>query len=168
MLGWAGKSNPVSDLRAHVLWRLLMGFDYESERLDPAIAYYEGRSATAKRWFYTLQGSQLVASTAVTALAAWPAEAVPRAALAALSAVATLAAGFVALGGWQQLWIRYRATAETLKHERYLHRAGGGPYAAGATTAMLAERCEAVVSSEHSVWATSMERVGEKTAEAGT
>jgi Protein of unknown function (DUF4231) len=95
-----------------------MEFDYESERLDPAIVYYEARSARAKQWFYLLQGTQLVAATLVTALAAWPAEAVPRPVLAMMSAGAALAAGFVALFGWQQQWIRYRATSETLKHEK--------------------------------------------------
>src|SRR4030095_2804830 len=55
--------------------------------LDLAIAYYETRSARSKRCFYLLQGTQLVAATLVTALAAWPAESVPRPVLAMVSAV---------------------------------------------------------------------------------
>jgi hypothetical protein len=145
-----------------------MEFDYESERLDPAIAYYETRSARSKRCFYLLQGTQLVAATLVTALAAWPAESVPRPVLAMVSAGAALAAGFVALFGWQQQWIRYRATSETLKHEKYLHRAQAGPYVNAPGGALLAERCEALVSSEHVAWASTMERVGGKPAEAST
>ncbi len=141
-----------------------MEFDYEAERLDPAIAWYEARSARSKHWFYFLQGVQLVTSTLVTVLAAWSAEAVPRPVLAAVSAVAALAAGLLALFGWQQQWIRYRATAETLKHEKFLHRSRGGPYRDATSAALLAERCEGVVSSEHAVWATAMERAGVKTA----
>jgi len=141
-----------------------MEFDYEAERLDPAIAWYEARSARSKRWFYFLQGMQLVASTLVTALAAWSAEVVPRPVLASVSAAAALAAGMLGLFGWQQLWIRYRATAETLKHEKYLHRTRGGPYRDATGAALLAERCEGVVSSEHAVWATAMERTGAKPA----
>jgi hypothetical protein len=106
-----------------------MEYDYERERLDPAIAYYEGRSGAAKRRFYALQGLQLVAATLITVLAALDA---PRPIVVSLGAAATLAAGFLALGNWQQLWVRYRATAETLKHEK----------------------C--------SVWATAMEHVGGK------
>jgi Protein of unknown function (DUF4231) len=134
-----------------------MEFDYESERLDPAIAYYGRRSVAAKRRFYALQGLQLVAATLITVLAALDA---PKPIVVFLGAAATLAAGLLALGNWQQLWLRYRATAETLKHEKYLHRALAGPYAQG-RAGLLAERCEAVVSSEHSVWATAMEHVGE-------
>jgi hypothetical protein len=43
--------------------------------------------------------TQLVASTPVTALAAWPAELVPRPVLAVVSAAAALAAGLVGLFG---------------------------------------------------------------------
>ena len=99
-----------------------------------------------------------MAATLITVLAALDA---PKLVVIILGAVATLAAGFLALGNWQQLWVRYRATAETLKHEKYLHRAQAGAYAQGGA-GLLAERCEAVVSSEHSVWATAMEHVGGK------
>jgi len=143
-------------------------FDYESERLDPSIAYYEARSARAKRWFHGLTILQLLASTLVTAMAAWPAEVVPRPVLAVTSAVAALAAGILGLFGWQQQWTRYRATSETLKHEKYLHRALAGPYAAAGGSALLAERCEAIVSSEHVAWAAAMDRGASRPAEAST
>jgi hypothetical protein len=145
-----------------------MEFDYERERLDPAIAFYEARSARSKRWFYVLQGTQLVAATLVTARAAWPGEVVPRPVLALVGAAAALAAGFVGLFGWQQQWIRYRATSETLTHEKYLHRAQAGPYASVPGGTLLAERYEAIVSSEHVAWAAAMERVRTKPAEAST
>src|SRR4029453_551961 len=80
-------------------------FDYEGERLDPAIAYYEDRGARSKRRFYVVTATQLVASMPVTALAAWPAERLPRPLLAVVSAAAALAAGLVGLFGWQQQWI---------------------------------------------------------------
>src|SRR5262245_18017396 len=115
-----------------------MEFDYESECLDPAIAYYARRSVAAKRRFYVLQGLQLIAATLITVLAALDA---PKPIVVFLGAAATLAAGFLALGNWQQLWIRYRTTAETLKHEKYLHLAKAGPYAQGGA-GLLAERCE--------------------------
>ncbi len=145
-----------------------MEFDYERERLDPAIEYYDARSVRSKRLFYLVTATQLVASTLVTALAAWPTELVPRPALAVVSAVAALAAGLIGLFGWQQQWLRYRATAETLKHEKFLHRVRAGAYAADPGSALLAERCEAIVSSEHLAWAAAMERVGSGPAEAST
>ena len=141
-----------------------MDFDYERERLDAQVAYYEAKSLRAKRSFYGLTAVQLIVSTLVTALAAWPEATVPRPVLALLSAAAALAAGFLGLLGAQQQWTRSRATAEALKQEKYLHRAKAGPYAAG-SDALLAERCEAMLSSEHSVWATAMEHAGGKAVE---
>jgi hypothetical protein len=50
-------------------------------------------------------------------------------------------------------WTRCRATSETLKHEKCLHRALAGPYAAAGGSALLA---------------TSMDRAASRPAEAST
>ena len=50
-------------------------------------------------------------------------------------------------------WIAYRSTAEALKHEKHLHLALAGPYAAVANPDnLLAERVEGLVSQEHAKW----------------
>jgi hypothetical protein len=51
-------------------------------------------------------------------------------------------------------WNRYRSTAESLKHEKYLYVARAGAYAtAKDPAALLAERVESRVSREHAAWA---------------
>lgn len=85
------------------------------------------------------------------------------AALGAAAAVAgTLGASIVVLEGLQQLfqlqqsWTGYRATAESLKRERFLCLSRAGPYRAAVDgidrDAVLAERVEARVSTEHAAW----------------
>lgn len=148
-----------------MLWRGGMSFDYASERLEPSITWYDRHSTTARHRFYALQGLQLLAATLTTVLAAWTDAQVPRPVLAAVSAVSALAAGALSLGGWQQLWIRYRGAAETLKREKYLYSAQAGPYASGGGIALLAERCEGVVLSEYEGWQEEMKhRAGGKAA----
>jgi hypothetical protein len=57
-------------------------------------------------------------------------------------------------------WIAYRSTAEALKHEKYLHLAGAGPYADVANPeALLAERVEGLVSQEHAKWVSAQQEV---------
>jgi uncharacterized protein DUF4231 len=59
------------------------------------------------------------------------------------------------LGQYSALWITYRATAESLKHEKYLFLAAAGPYRdrpANERLALLAERVEERVSTEHAKW----------------
>ena len=71
------------------------------------------------------------------------------------------------LEGFQQLfqfhanWTTYRSTCESLKHERYLYEARGGPYSAGGEPdARLAERVEGLVSQEHAAWTTTQRDAG--------
>jgi len=130
-------------------------FDYVTERLDKQIAWYDGKSTGAKRWFYSLSTIQLATGTAVPVLAAFG---TAPAWLAVIGGAAALTTGLLSLGQWQHLWIRYRATAEALKHERFMFLAGSGPYA-GPQPADLAQRCESLISSEHTVWASLMQRV---------
>lgn len=53
------------------------------------------------------------------------------------------------------LWVTYRATAERLKHEKFLFLSAAGPYkglAEPERLITLAERVEEHVSTEHANW----------------
>jgi len=53
----------------------------------------------------------------------------------------------------QSNWISYRATAEALKHEKFLWLAKAGPYLNPETrNALFAERVESLLSTENSKW----------------
>lgn len=56
---------------------------------------------------------------------------------------------------YSTLWVTYRATAERLKHEKFLFLSGAGPYKGQAEPERLialAERVEEHVSTEHANW----------------
>jgi uncharacterized protein DUF4231 len=133
----------------------MAAFDYLAERLDPQIKWYDCKSAGAKHWFYILSFVQLLTGAAVPVLAAFKVELTS---IAVVGGAAALTTGLLSLGQWQHLWIRYRATAEALKHEKYMFLAKSGPYG-GAQPADLAQRCESLISSEHAVWASLMQRL---------
>jgi hypothetical protein len=58
------------------------------------------------------------------------------------------------LNQYQQNWVAYRSTCESLKHEKYVYLGKASPYAiAGDAHALLAERIESLVSQEHAKWA---------------
>jgi hypothetical protein len=130
-------------------------FDYLSERLLPELQWYDNKSTVAKRWFYVLSAAQLGMATAVPVLAALKYEAQT---LAVVGGVAAMATGLLTLGQWQHSWVRYRATAEALKHEQYLFLTKSGRYE-NKTVAELAERCESLISAERVVWSSLMEKV---------
>jgi len=55
---------------------------------------------------------------------------------------------------YQQNWIAYRSTCESLKHEKYVYLGKASPYASAVDPhALLAERIESLVSQEHAKWA---------------
>jgi Trk K+ transport system NAD-binding subunit len=62
---------------------------------------------------------------------------------------------------FQNNWISYRSTAEALKHEKYLWYAGAGHYLnAENPEALLAERIEALISTENAKWISDKEQAG--------
>lgn len=123
---------------------------YPWERLEDQLGWYDRRARHHRKWFQGLKVLQIVIAAAI-----------PVAAGATASAWITgsLGASIVVLEGLQQLfqfqqnWTGYRATAEALKHEKFLYLARAGPYADGARQdALLAERVESLVSQENSAW----------------
>jgi hypothetical protein len=125
------------------------------DRLEDQIAWYDKKSAVAQRRFKWLKGTQLVAAAAIPVVATMGAHA---GVAAALGASIVVLEGFQQLNQYQQNWSAYRATCESLKHEKYLFLAAAGPYAGSPDgTALLADRIEGLVSQEHAKWVSARE-----------
>jgi len=129
--------------------------DVTIKRLEDQIAWYSSKSSAAQRMYKRLKAAQLVCAAAVPVVATLDINAV---------FVGSLGAAVVVLEGISQLnqyavnWQSYRATAEALKHEKYLYLAHAGPYA-GTTdgTPLLADRIEGLISQEHAKWVSARE-----------
>ena len=120
------------------------------ERLEDQLAWYERNSARCKRWFHRLKVLQIVIAACIPVAAALGASA---AVAGVLGAVIVVVEGLQQLFQYQQNWTGYRATAESLKHEKYLYLSRAGPYRDAADPdALLAEHVEARVSTEHAAW----------------
>jgi hypothetical protein len=128
------------------------------ERLEDQLGWYDRKSAHHKKWFYRLKVAQIVIAAAIPASAAAGASA---AIAGVMGATIVVFEGLQQLFQFQQNWLTYRATAEALKHEKFLCAAGAGPYAgAGRPSALLAERVEGLVSQEHAAWTSSQKEAG--------
>ena len=123
---------------------------YARERLEDQLAWYERKGAHNKTWFQRFKVLQIVIAAAIPVVAgagagAWI--------TGSLGASIVVFEGFQQLFQFQQNWLGYRATAEALKHEKFLYLVRAGPYLeAQAPDAVLAERVEGLVSQEHSGW----------------
>lgn len=120
------------------------------QRLEDQLAWYEHSSARCKLWFHRLKVLQIVVAAMIPVSAALGASA---GVAGSLGAVVVVVEGLQQLFQYQQNWVGYRATAEALKHEKFLYLSHAGPYRAHAVReALLAERVEARVSTEHAAW----------------
>lgn len=132
------------------------GFDYMRDRLEDQIAWYSRKSAEAKRQFYRLQLIALLSSSAIPIVSVIPP---PPWVAAVLGSMAALASGLAALFAWQNLWIRYRSTGESLTQERVLYLMRVGEYAGDNPHRILVERCEQIMSQERQTWTRAIEGV---------
>jgi hypothetical protein len=121
-------------------------------RLEDQLNWYERRSKTAKQAFQILKLAQIVVAAAIPIGVAANGSAVIA---AVLGGVIVILEGAQQLFQFQQNWIRYRGTAEGLRHEKFLYQARAGAYAgADVPVRRLAEAVEALVSAETASWTT--------------
>ncbi|MBV8546859.1 MAG: DUF4231 domain-containing protein [Acidobacteria bacterium] len=136
------------------------------ERLEDQISWYDRKSSSNQRIYKRIEVTEIVAAAVIPFLPALPIPNVSWVA-GALGVVITVLEGLLHLNQYQQNWIAYRSTCESLKHEKYVYIAKASPYAGVADPrALLAERVESLVSQEHAKWASAQQETTKKQAAA--
>src|SRR5258708_39163648 len=132
---------------------MTMEADPVVDRLEDQISWYDRKSASNQRAFKCIKVTEIVAAAVIPLLGAlnpphvgwWT---------SALGVLITVLEGLLHLNQYQQNWIAYRSTCESLKHEKYVYLGKASPYASAVDPyALLAERIESLVSHEHAKWA---------------
>ncbi len=119
-------------------------------RVKDQLKYYDRTAKRSQASYRVIKICQLLAAAAVPVAAAADAGVVV---MASIGALILILEGVQALFGWQQNWINYRNTAEALHGEQHLFEALAGPYShTQHPKRLFAERVEALLSSERSVW----------------
>ncbi|MAE72237.1 MAG: hypothetical protein CME06_17425 [Gemmatimonadetes bacterium] len=126
---------------------------YVEERLDDQISWYDEASGRNQRAFKLLQISALIASASIPLLSAYTGEYEwARFGVGLLGVFVAVATGMLSLGKYQENWIGYRGTCESLKHEKYMYLSRGGVYSVDEPLPVLAMRVENLISAQNSVW----------------
>jgi len=132
-------------------------------RLEDQLAWYDRKAGSNRRWYLTLRITVIVAAAVVPLFSLLNFKFVT----SALGALIVIVEGIQQLNNFHDNWLRYRATAEDLKHEKYLYAAGAGAYrAADDAKRLLAERVEELLSTERGRWASAMNRMQDSRAAA--
>jgi hypothetical protein len=130
------------------------------DRLSTQIDWYDRSSRINKTLYKSLKTITLAAATVIPVITTSSMVHGSRL-VATLGVVITVLEAIQQLNQYQANWIAYRATAESLKHEKYLFLGAAGIYSRSAKPrALLAERVELLVSQENAKWLTSANQVG--------
>ena len=134
------------------------------ERMEGQIKWYSEKSAWNQDWFKKLKVTEVIAAALIPFAAGLHAPAVLT---GLLGVVVVVLESMQSIYQFQSNWITYRTTAEAMKHEKYLWYAKAGHYLnAENPEALLAERIEALISTENAKWIMDKAQAGEKKMEA--
>jgi hypothetical protein len=126
---------------------------YLKERVEDQIAWYDHKSAFNKRWFISLRAVEIAAAATVPFLSGFAGNLWIRATVGIIGIIITLCAGVTHLCQFQERWIEYRTTAETLKKEKFLFVTKTESYDGDDAFPILVQRMETLVSKENVTWA---------------
>jgi hypothetical protein len=131
------------------------------QRLVDEQTWYSQKARAARSAFKRIKVTEIVAAAIIPFLTGhtWPGVTYL---VGGLGVLITILEGLLHLNQYQENWTNYRNTAESLKHEKFLFLAKGGPYAGVADPwATLAERVEALISQENSQWVAALQKSGQ-------
>ena len=130
---------------------------YIKERYHDQINWYDNKSLWNQKWYRRLQWGLIVFSAMTPVLIAidWRLPTYPllRWVPIVTSVLVAILASALKTFKFQENWLNYRTTCETLKKEIHFYEAGIGEYAnAEDKETLFVERVENLISREHSLW----------------
>jgi hypothetical protein len=131
--------------------------EYIEQRLSDQIGWYDSKSGANQCWFKRLRFAEIVAAATIPFLAGFAGNSfLIKIAIGALGVVVAVLASLLGLLQLQEHWIEYRATAESLRKEKFLFLTQTDPYDKDDAFHLLVQRVEALLSKENADWAQSM------------
>lgn len=126
---------------------------YINERLDDQIEWYDKKSQISQKRFKRLKIVEIFSAALIPFLVAYAdTSSSVQFLVGSLGIAIAVIAGLLSLYKFQENWIEYRNTAETLKHQKYLFEASCAPYDQEDSFKKLVQICEGIISKENSNW----------------
>lgn len=96
-------------------------------RLEDQMQWYDNKSQRSQRWYKWLKLAQVALAVLIPVMSLLPAD-IAKWTMALSGTVIALLEAIQQMNQYSTLWVTYRATAERLKHEKYLFLSVAGPY----------------------------------------
>ncbi len=125
---------------------------YLKDRYEDQTQWYDSKSQSAKKVYRILQWSSIVLSALTPILILLQSEYGNLLPVVCAVTVAIITSA-LKIFRYQELWIDYRTTCETLKKEIYLYQAGVDQYStADDKESLFVQRVESLISRENTLW----------------
>lgn len=130
--------------------------EYMNKRIDDQIDWYDRKSQFNQKMYKRLVLIEIVFSASIPFLTSYSSICMINTLIAVFGIGITLIAGMLSLYKFQENWITYRTTAETLKQEKYQYLTKTGVYNDGNDSDyplnILVNRIESIISKENTEW----------------
>ena len=128
--------------------------DYLKNRLEDQINWYDRKSSKYQKMYKGLQLASIVIAALIPLFTGYLSDYPDLKYLVGILGV--LVGVFTAMNSlykYQENWIAYRSTSESLIHEKYLFITNSKPYQGKDSFNLLVQRVEMLISQENSSWA---------------
>ncbi len=127
---------------------------YLQERVEDQINWYDGKSKSNQNWFKSLRVIEIISAAIIPFFAGYS-ESIPFGTIiiGCLGVIIAVCAGLSALYKFQENWLMYRTTCETLRHEKFLFVTKTKPYDDEEAFNQFVTRIENLISKENTQWA---------------
>lgn len=127
--------------------------NYLEERLEAQIDWYDTKSKSNQSWFKNLRIAEIFCAALIPFVAGFS-ESIPNGqiVIGLLGVIIAVCAGLSGLNKYQENWLTYRTTCETLRHEKYLFLTGCSPYEGKDSFNKFVDRIESLISKENTQW----------------
>lgn len=129
--------------------------DYLSKRLDAQIEWYDKKSSRAQSWYKRLRLLEIALAVSIPFLVGYISDAAPAVqfSVGLAGVLIAIISGIVTLNRYQENWIEYRTTCESLRHHKFTFLSNAGPYVGDGSFPTLVENVERLISQENTKWA---------------
>lgn len=127
---------------------------YIEDRLEDQISWYESKSAWNQKCFKRLRFVEILSASLIPFLTGYITDQTPnmKVFVGGLGVIIAVVSGIVTLCKFQEHWLQYRTTSETLKHHKFLYITKTKPYDNGDAFGLLVKSIESLISKENSNW----------------
>jgi hypothetical protein len=127
--------------------------EYIKERVEDQIRWLSDKSRWSQCWFKKLRAVEIVLGCAIAFLVGYAdAHAAVKVAAGVLGVLIAAIGGLLSLYRFQENWVEFRVTAESLRREKFLFLTQAQPYNGEERFQFLVSRVENILGAENAKW----------------